>query len=193
MSAPAPSGARGPFAQLMALLLITLPFLLGIIMPKDENPDKQQLDQAVALGHERRDLPTRGILVFGIALIIMMGLVLVVATATNILFLGHLPAAPFPPTNLQNAPIPPLPPEPRLEAEPGAQLQQLRSEEDKLLHSYGWVDQKAGIVHIPIDRAMDILAQRGLPVRPTPQTKFEDNGQQSPSYSSSGREMESYP
>jgi hypothetical protein len=193
MSAPVPSGRRGPFARLMALLLIALPFLLGIIMPKDQDLEKQQLDQAIALGHEPRDLPPRGILAFGIALLIVMGLVLVVATATNILLLGHLPSAPIPPANLQNAPIPTLPPAPVLEAEPGQQLQQLRSEEDKLLHSYGWVDQKAGIVHIPIDRAMDILAQRGLPVRPTPQAKFEDNGQQSASYPSSGRVMEPYP
>src|SRR5208282_5249649 len=33
------------------------------------------------------------------------------------------------------------------------------------LHSYGWVDEKAGTVRIPIERAMDLLVQRGLPVR----------------------------
>lgn len=31
--------------------------------------------------------------------------------------------------------------------------------------SYGWVDQKAGVVHIPVDRAMTLLLQRGLPAR----------------------------
>ncbi len=34
------------------------------------------------------------------------------------------------------------------------------------MHSYGWVDQPAGVVRIPIDRAMELLAQRGLPTRP---------------------------
>ena len=34
------------------------------------------------------------------------------------------------------------------------------------MHSYGWVDQQAGVVRIPIDRAMELLAQRGLPTRP---------------------------
>jgi hypothetical protein len=43
--------------------------------------------------------------------------------------------------------------------------QQLR-EQDKVLASYDWVDQKNGVVRIPIDRAMELLAQRGLPVRP---------------------------
>ena len=39
-------------------------------------------------------------------------------------------------------------------------------EEEKTLYSYGWVDEKAGTVRIPIERAMDLLVQRGLPVRP---------------------------
>ncbi len=162
-------------------------------MAKDQDNGKEQLDRAIALGHEPRDLPARGILVFGIAFLAVMGLVLGIATATDILLIGHLPAVPFPPTDLQNAPIPTLPPEPRLEAEPGLLLQQLRSQEDKALHTYGWVDEKAGIVRMPIDRAMDILAERGLPHRPPEQSNFQDNGQQSPSYSSSGRVMERYP
>ena len=39
-------------------------------------------------------------------------------------------------------------------------------QEEQTLNSYGWVDQQAGVVRIPIDRAMDLLAQRGLPTRP---------------------------
>ncbi len=192
MSARDPRNRRGLAAVLTAFVFVALPFLLGMIVPKNQDDRKEQLDQAIALGHEPRDLPARGILLSGIVFLIVMGLVLVVATATNILLVGHLPAS-FPPADLQNAPIPPLPPEPRLEAEPGLLLQQLRAQEDKTLHSYGWIDEKAGIVRIPIDRAMDILAERGLPSRPPEQSKFEDNGQQSPSYSSSGRVMEPYP
>jgi len=37
--------------------------------------------------------------------------------------------------------------------------------EEQKLASYDWVDQKAGTLRIPIDRAMDLVAQRGLPVR----------------------------
>jgi hypothetical protein len=39
-------------------------------------------------------------------------------------------------------------------------------QEVQRLNSYGWVDQQAGIARIPIDRAMALLAQRGLPTRP---------------------------
>jgi hypothetical protein len=34
-----------------------------------------------------------------------------------------------------------------------------------MLKSYGWIDRDKGVVHIPIDRAIEILAERGLPVR----------------------------
>lgn len=57
-------------------------------------------------------------------------------------------------------------PEPRLEINERTQLNGFRLDEEKKLNSYGWVDQKAGVVHIPIERAMQIVAQRGLPVRP---------------------------
>ena len=42
-------------------------------------------------------------------------------------------------------------------------LEELKKE-NEVLGSYDWVDQKNGVVRIPIDRAMDLLAQRGLPV-----------------------------
>jgi hypothetical protein len=41
----------------------------------------------------------------------------------------------------------------------------LRRHEDEILNSYGWVDQKAGVVRIPIDKAMDLLVQKGLPTK----------------------------
>ncbi len=57
-------------------------------------------------------------------------------------------------------------PSPKLEEDERGQLNGIRLAEDQTLYSYGWVDEKSGIVRIPIDRAMDLLAQRGLPVRP---------------------------
>lgn len=68
-------------------------------------------------------------------------------------------------------------PSPKLEEDERGQLNDIRLQEEQTLSTYGWIDQKAGTVRIPIDRAMDLLAQRGLPVRaqaaasttPTPQ------------------------
>ena len=41
----------------------------------------------------------------------------------------------------------------------------LRAHEDELLDTYGWVDKNAGVVRIPIDEAMKLTLQRGLPAR----------------------------
>jgi len=57
-------------------------------------------------------------------------------------------------------------PQPRLETDERGQIRRFRLSEEQRLHSYGWVDQNAGIVRIPIDRAMDLIAERGLPTRP---------------------------
>ncbi len=54
-----------------------------------------------------------------------------------------------------------LPPEPRLQVRPWEELQVLRAREDDVLGHYGWQDQKNGVVHIPIDKAMDMVAQQG--------------------------------
>ena len=56
-------------------------------------------------------------------------------------------------------------PEPRLQVDASKELRQMRAAEDAALSSYGWVDKDAGIVKIPVDRAMEILAKKGLPAR----------------------------
>ncbi len=57
-------------------------------------------------------------------------------------------------------------PQPRLESNERLEINDFRMQEEQTLNSYGWVDQQAGVVRIPIDRAMELLAQRGLPTRP---------------------------
>jgi len=57
-------------------------------------------------------------------------------------------------------------PQPRLETDERGQIFGFRLQEEQKLHSYGWVDQNAGVVRIPIDRAMELIAQRGLPTTP---------------------------
>ncbi|HEY8536815.1 MAG TPA: hypothetical protein VIL25_10200 [Vicinamibacterales bacterium] len=59
----------------------------------------------------------------------------------------------------------PLPPTPRLQTHPFMDVQQLRREEARFLTRYSWVDRDAGVVRIPVDRAIEVLAERGLPHR----------------------------
>jgi hypothetical protein len=56
-------------------------------------------------------------------------------------------------------------PEPRLQKSEIPDLEAIRAAEDKLLNSYAWVDQPKGVVRIPVERAIEVLAQRGLPSR----------------------------
>jgi hypothetical protein len=58
---------------------------------------------------------------------------------------------------------PVIPPEPRIEVAPYEQLQQMRAKEDHILTTYAWVDKESGTVRVPIDRAIDLLAAKGLP------------------------------
>ena len=71
-------------------------------------------------------------------------------------------------------PAPPAPPqakgpetdlkrEPPLQLNPIKDLAGMRAEEDKILTSYGWADREAGRVRMPIQRAMALLVERGLP------------------------------
>jgi hypothetical protein len=57
-------------------------------------------------------------------------------------------------------------PQPRLETDETTEINNFRMQEEQTLNSYGWVDQQAGVTRIPIDRAMVLLTQRGLPTRP---------------------------
>jgi hypothetical protein len=122
------------------------------------------------VGHEHTDVSVRPIVVAGIGL----GTVLLIVAA---LMLGLYDvfaareARLSPPANpLAAAEAPRLPPQPRLQVHPVKDLRELRAAESKILEHYGWVDKQAGVVRIPIQRAIDLLAARaqkpeGAPAR----------------------------
>lgn len=80
------------------------------------------------------------------------------------------PQNPLVQTNADTRVIPPQAaqkfPQPRLERNERTEINDFRLKEEQTLNSYGWVDQKTGVVRIPIDRAMELVAQRGLPTTP---------------------------
>jgi hypothetical protein len=59
-------------------------------------------------------------------------------------------------------------PSPALLVDEPVVLRDFRRAEDEALRSYGWIDQSLGTVRLPIDRAKDLVIERGLPVRPEP-------------------------
>ncbi len=126
------------------------------VLPEEEN--KPAPVQAAA-GHERRDVNVKGLLAFGAVLCTVIALT---ALGMDRLFRHYASSQP-PGLAPREAPALELPPEPRLEIDMHADLNQLRAHEDQVLHSYGWVDRKNGTVRIPIDRAMELILRQGLP------------------------------
>ncbi len=128
------------------------------------------------VAYEHSDLSALAILGFlaGLALvglvmhIILAGMFSYLDTYTKRHELAANPLAPTTTVDLRN-PTPQVAnefPLPRLETSELGQLDDKRLEEERVLNTYGWVDQNAGVAHIPIDRAMQLIAQRGLPVAP---------------------------
>jgi hypothetical protein len=58
-------------------------------------------------------------------------------------------------------------PTPRLQTDDGYQeISDMHAKEDLLLENYSYIDRSKGTVRIPIERAMELIAERGLPVVP---------------------------
>jgi hypothetical protein len=158
--------------------------ILGSHGPKPEEID-------ASAGYERTDASVTGIAVFMTSLLIFVavlgllcyGIGKVINSHLNaedgpnskwtktadIRQLGNLPSNP----EMQNkvAEITQSFPTPRLLTDDGDQeVADLHAREALLLENYSWVDQSKGKVRIPIERAMELIAQRGLPVAPAVQT-----------------------
>jgi len=119
-------------------------------------------DEQPRRSHETTDANLRDLLIFGVCLTLLVLGGLVVSRGIFNYFAGHQglgpPASPF-----ENVRM--LPPGPRLQVRAPQDLEQYKAAQEEILNTYGWVDRKAGIVRIPIDRAMGILLQKGLPAR----------------------------
>ena len=128
-----------------------------------EHLDHGEYHKEVA--HESRDINFRAVQKFGVGFLLLGVVVYFVVWV----FLGYLrkenttgqlqyPLA----VGQENR----LPPEPRLQTNPRQDMRDLRESEDERLTTFGWVDRNAGVVRIPIDEAMKLTLQRGLPSRP---------------------------
>jgi len=64
-----------------------------------------------------------------------------------------------------------IPPAPRLQIHAVASWEAFREAESQRLTTYGWLDRTQGAVHVPIERAIDIVVERGIgPLPPGPLT-----------------------
>ena len=162
-------------------------------------PKPEDIDASA--GYERSDANVTGIVVFLTALAIFVavtgflcyGIGKVINAHMNkedgpnskwtktvdVRQLGNMPSSP----ELQNkmAEITQTFPTPRVQVDDGNQdVADLHAREDLLLSNYSWVDQSKGTVRIPIEQAMQLIAQRGLPVAPAVQTQQPMTGESRP-------------
>jgi hypothetical protein len=168
-------------------------------MHKPEGHGPEKIDASA--GFERSDVKITGILVFITALgifvcvtaILCYGIGKVINARMNredgpntkwtksvdIRQLGNLPNNP----DLQNkvAELTQQFPTPRVQVDDGNQdVADLHAREDLLLDNYSWVDSSHTKVRIPIERAIELLAQHGLPVAPAAQTAPLMTGESAP-------------
>ena len=80
-------------------------------------------------------------------------------------------------------------PQPGLQVTPWTDYREFLGEQRNRLHSYGWVDEKLGVARIPIDKAKQMLLQRGLPVRPELANDLEGTNVAATGESSGGRTL----
>ena len=139
---------------------------------------------------ERRDLGARNILLFFVILFLAGATIHLVIWGMYEGFVkvnqehaaAPMPMAPKPSappaTLLQNTPPPDLNrwPEPRLQTDDESDMARFLWQESQLLNAKPWQDQN-GVVHIPIDEAMRLVAQKGLPARPASQAPPAPSGQ----------------
>lgn len=118
-------------------------------------------------GHETRDFSMDLATYFVISLFILMVIAsFLMGRMFDFLAARHAQGQPPPAPLAHTRSL--EPPAPRLQVNPNLQLGEVRQTEEALLTSYGWVQKEAGVVRIPIERAKQLLLERGLPVREQP-------------------------
>jgi hypothetical protein len=162
-------------------------------------PEKHEIDASE--GYERTDANVTGIVVFLTALAIFAavtgllcyGIGKVINAHLNkedgpnskwvksvdVRQLGNMPSSP----ELQNkvAELTQTFPAPRLQTDDGnVDIADMHARENLLLNNYTWIDQSKGTVRIPIERAMQLVAERGLPVAPKVETEAPMMGDNTP-------------
>jgi|CXWL01.1.fsa_nt_gi hypothetical protein len=140
-------------------------------------------------GYEHTDADVGAIVRFGVwlaAIAIVTHVALAGAFALAISWSAETAAPRYP---LAAGQQPPQPPAPLLQQYPDREMTAFRAAEAGTLESYGWIDKTTGRVHIPIDEAIRLTLERGLPARAQDGAQPETPGMLATD-SSSGRLLE---
>lgn len=130
-------------------------------------------------GHETRDVSARGAAWFALSLALSLVVIALLVGWMHAWLDQKGPA--WPRQSTAQRPLFRTPP-PTLQELPTTDLKTFEAAEDEKAHGYSWVDQKSGVIRIPIERAEELILQRGLPATstamplPGPQVKPNPGG-----------------
>ena len=127
--------------------------------------DDEYRETTEVSGHEHSDVNVWMIVQFAIWLTLSALVVHVLMWVMFRVFVTQREAASVPEFPLAIGQEHRLPAAPRLQRFPANEMDEFRTGESERLNSYGWIDRNAGTVHIPIDDAMRLTIERGLPAR----------------------------
>jgi hypothetical protein len=137
-------------------------------MPNDA-PHTSVSTESLERRHEAREPHLRNPLIVIASIAFMIVFCLAGAGILAAIFSKERPMQKMQPLGIIAAPnLQPLArfPKPDLQIDDDhAQRTILYDRQNLKLNSFGWIDRSNGIVRIPIDRAMDLILQRGLPTR----------------------------
>ena len=151
--------------------------------------DEQYMFTPEGAGYEHTDANVWQITKFGLWLVITAVVVHLGMGAMYQMLIEQAKVTGEQPYPLASTTEPRLPPEPRLQQDPGTEYYQHYLTEQQRLQGYGWINKEAGVVHIPIGEAMRLTLERGILQSAPQQTPVTTPGLM-PSDSSSGRLME---
>ena len=132
------------------------------------NPQGHQTGNAT---HEKRDVDVLNLLLIAALLLLVIGICLLVCWGILHLLNRERVAREGPRMQMAQTAARFRPPQ--LLSQPGSELARVRRDAQTRLGTYGWIDRKAGIAHIPINRAMELLVKRGLPEVGAGQTRLQ--------------------
>jgi hypothetical protein len=110
-----------------------------------------------------RDIDLGVIVRFGVGLLVATVVVSTVVWYFSKLLKSELVAKDPKPEPIVAGSLPEAAPGPRLQSDPNKDMADLRAEENAALTTYAWIAQDKSVARIPVDRAMAILLQTGLP------------------------------
>lgn len=122
--------------------------------------EEKELEVLETYGYEPRDiLSRRNVAYFFAILTIIVAISIWLSLELFHYFEEHASAKKIGAVQTSEEEYQGIPPAPRIQEHPTAEMVQLLSAEEEILNNYGWVDKNAGIARVPIEKAMDMLAQ----------------------------------